>query len=109
MVNWSAKESDLIINDRKAHCPQQTSWNKTARITVVTKAANLPSSKINQANGIINRTSSTIKSTKPEILKVFHRNIQGLGKKEKRNELINSLNSYSTHTMPHRTPHETKL
>jgi hypothetical protein len=72
MVNRSIRESDLIINDRKAHCPQQICYNETTQVTVVTKEANLPNSKINQENGIINRTSSTIKSTKHKVLKVFH-------------------------------------
>jgi hypothetical protein len=78
MFNRSIKESDLIINDRKAHCPQQTSYNKTTWVTVVKKEGNLPNSKINQENRIINTTSSTIKSTKHKILKVFHQNIRGL-------------------------------
>jgi hypothetical protein len=59
MVNRSVKDSDLIINDGKAHCPQQTSYNKTTQVTVVTKEANLPNSKINEANRIINSNSST--------------------------------------------------
>jgi hypothetical protein len=84
MVNRSVKENDLIITDRKAHCPQQTSYTKTITVPVVTKEANLPNSKINQANGIINRTSSTVMSTKYEILKVCHQNIQGLKAKGKK-------------------------
>jgi hypothetical protein len=55
-----SKRMDVKINDRKAHCPQ-TSYNKTIWVTVVAKESNLPNSKIRQANGIINRTSSTIK------------------------------------------------
>jgi hypothetical protein len=97
MVNRSVKESDLTITDRKAHCPLQTSYNRTTHATVVTKEVNLPSSKINQANGIINRTSSTVKSTKHKILKGFHQNIQGL--KNKRNELISSLYSATPHVL----------
>jgi hypothetical protein len=81
MANRSVKESDLIINDRKAHCPQQSSYNKTIRVPVVTKEANLPNNKINQANGIINRTSSTAISTKRKLLKVFHQNIPSLKKR----------------------------
>jgi predicted RNA-binding protein len=96
MVNRSVKESDLIINDRKAHCPQQTSYNKATQVTEVTKEAKLPNSKINQPNRIINRTSSTIKLTEHKILKVFHQNIPGL--KNKRNELISSLYSAIPHT-----------
>jgi hypothetical protein len=84
MVNGSVKESALIINDRKVHCPQQTSYNKTIRVPVVTKEANLP-----------NRTSSTVKSTKHKILEVLNQNIQGL--KNKRNELISSLYSATPH------------
>jgi hypothetical protein len=97
MVNRSVRKGDLIINDRKAHCPQETSYNKTTRVAVVTKEANLPNNKINQTNGIINRLSSTIKSTKLMILKVFHQNIRGL--KHKRNELIRPLCSAIAHVL----------
>jgi hypothetical protein len=97
MVNRSIKESDLIINDGKAHCPQQTSYNKITPVTAVTKEANLQNSKINQANRIINRTSSTMKSTKHKILKVFHQNIRGL--KNKTNGPGGSLNSTITHIL----------
>jgi hypothetical protein len=75
MVNRSVKEGDLIINDRKAHCPQQISYNEIITVPAVTKETNLPSSKINQVNRIINRTSSSVKLTKHKILKVFHQNI----------------------------------
>jgi hypothetical protein len=96
---WSTglSKSDLIINDRKAHCPQQTSYDKTTWVTIVTKEANLPNSKINQANRIINRTNRTIKSTKHKILKIFHQNVLGL--KNKRNELISSLYSAVPHIL----------
>jgi hypothetical protein len=73
VVNRSIKENGLISNDRKEHRPQQTSENKITRVTVVIKESNLSNNNINQENPIINGTTSTIKSTKHKILKVFHR------------------------------------
>jgi hypothetical protein len=69
------KENGLIINDRKEHCPQQTSENKITQVKVVSKEYNLSNNNTNQANGIIDKTNSTIKSRKRKILKVFHQNI----------------------------------
>jgi hypothetical protein len=104
MVNRSIEENDLII-DRRAHCPQQTSHNKTTWVTVATKDSNLPNSKINQANGIINRTRNTIISTKPEDIKsIPPENTRPKKQKERTNKL--PVFSYSTHIMPHQTPYE---
>jgi hypothetical protein len=37
MVNRHIKERDLIIVDRKAHCLQQTTYNKPTRVTMATR------------------------------------------------------------------------
>jgi hypothetical protein len=71
MIIRSVKESDLIINDSKhtalsklviiptrPHIPEDYSlhnYNKTTHVMVVRKEANIPNSKINHANGIINK------------------------------------------------------
>jgi predicted Ser/Thr protein kinase len=56
MVN---REKALIINYRKARCHQQTTYNNATYVIVVTKEANLPNNKMNQAKGI--RSKSVVK------------------------------------------------
>ena len=77
MVNRSFKQDELS-NDRKEHCSHLTSEEKITWMTVDTKESNLSNNDLKQANGLINRTGSTKKSSNHEILKVFHQNIRGL-------------------------------
>jgi hypothetical protein len=69
---------ELRSNNRKEHCSHQTSEKKITLTTVDTKEPSLSNNDQNQANGLINGTSSTKKSSNLEILKVFHQNIRGL-------------------------------
>jgi hypothetical protein len=77
MANRSLKRDELRSNDRKEHCSHQTSEEKITWMTVDTKEPNLSNNDPNQANGLINGTSNTKKSSHLEILKVFHQNIRG--------------------------------